>query len=43
MVILAIYYQASSWLIAVLGTLVVLPIPVATILLSFVLKPYLEL
>ncbi|MHB8644368.1 MAG: hypothetical protein ACYDAR_01110 [Thermomicrobiales bacterium] len=43
LLILAISYQASSWLIALLGTLVVLPIPVATVLLYFVLKPYLDL
>lgn len=43
LLILAISYQADSWLIAVLGALVVVPIPVATVLLSFVLKPHLEL
>ena len=43
LLILALYYRASSWLIAVLGALVVLPMPVATVLLFFVLKPHLEL
>lgn len=43
LLILAIFYQAASWLVAVLGALVVVPIPVATVLLYFVLKPHLEL
>lgn len=43
LLILAIYYQAASWLVAVFGALVVVPIPVATVLLYFVLKPHLEL
>lgn len=41
--ILAIYDQTASRLVAILGALIVLPIPVAIVQLSFVLKPDLDL
>lgn len=42
LLIFAIYAQAASWLLFVLGSLVVVPIPVMMVLLFFAMKPLLE-